>query len=267
MTIDTLDKVVAALSVGNMKKDVFKPSMTSKGAGLWQSLWMDAGFPIAAATPPAYNAGSGYIPTNATDGALKFTNSLITYLLQASLSNTVVGKLILYDRLWHCSGMVTNVIQTLSITTPGNVNRGDVNGVGVEAWCEIYGAPGATGANWTLTYTNTASQSHTSVYAHPASAEAVGQMMPFTLQAGDLGVISPTSVAFSASSGTAGSIGITLLRRLAEIPFPIVNTGTFMDFAALGMPKIEDNACLAMMLLCSAATSGIVQGSFVLGQG
>jgi len=269
--IDTRDKLIAALAAG-IKMDLFKPSLTSEGAGLWHSLWKAAGWPPAASTPPAYTIGSGYVPTKATIGAFNFGNPVapaLSYLLQMIMAGSVSGKLVLYDRLWQCSGLTTNGGNptTLAIVTPGALTRPDALGAGVEIWGEVYGAPGATGSAWSVTYTDQADADKVATYTHPANAESVGQMFPFLLDPTTTGVKAPKNFITTVASGTAGDIGITLLRRIAEIPLMIANVGDIFDAFFLGMPQIYDDACLAFMVMCSTTTTGVIQGSFKAGQG
>jgi len=268
-----MDKLLAALVTANSKMDVFKVSATSEGAGAWHSLWKLGNWPTAGSNPPAYTAGSGYTPTDATTGAWPFTNAGAGYtkrLLQAVMSGGTAGTLILYDRLWACSGLLTNTTSTQSITTPGTIPARDAtgatDGVGVELWGEIYTAPGATGATWTVSYTNSGGTSgHSATYAHPANAETAGQMVPYNLQAGDLGVGAVASLACSVSSGTAGDVGLTLLRRIAEVPLTIANATAVLSALQLGMPRIWDDSCLAMMVRCTATNTGLIQGNFIIG--
>jgi hypothetical protein len=245
-----------------------KPSATAEGAATFHSLWALAGYPIAGATPPAYTAGSGYIPTNATAGSIPFINpaSGETILSFLNVAGGVSGTLIIYDRLWHCSGFTTAAAATLPVTTPGTINR-YTDFTGIELWGEVYSAPGATGATWTCSYTNQAGTTgRTATYTHPANAESVGQMLPFLLDAGDTGVQSIASFTTSATSGTAGSIGVTLLKRLAEIPLcPGVKNA--LDVFSLGAPRIRNNACLAFMVQCSGTSTGVMSGSLIYSQG
>jgi len=249
--------------------------MTTKGAGLFQSLWKAAGLPAAGSNPPAFGAGSGYVPTDATVGALGgFTNPTApakTNLLQAALSGTIAGTLILYDRLWACSGFGTVITTAQNTVTPGALTRPDAFGEGAELWAEVYTAPGATAASWTVSYTNSANPSpvagRSAVYAHPASAEVIGQMMPIALQAGDTGISSIQSFTASASSGTAGDIGLTILRRITSIPIMVANVAAIYEAISLAMPPVNNDACIGLMVQCTAATSGLLLGSFKLGQG
>jgi len=269
MAIDSKDKLVAAL-VNGQKKDFFKPSQTSEGAGTWHSLWQAAGAPPAGAIPTSYASGTLYIANDETLGAFKFTNPqapALTNLLQIVCSGSTIEKLVVYDRLWACSGLTTAASGTLTVVTPGALDRPDAVGAGVEAWGEVYVAPGATTATWTLNYLDQDGNAGVSNYVHPANAESIGQMFPWLRASGDTGIQSVASVYFSASSGTAGNIGITLLRRIAEFPIQIANVGDILDAFFLGMPRVYDDACLAFMVMCSATNTGNIQGSFLLGQG
>lgn len=273
MAIQTLDQLVNALSAGQARTTFQKASATAEGAGTWHSLWKTAGRPAAGSNPPAYTAGSGYIPTDATTGALRTfgnpTAPVLSYLAGTTVMGATVGTLIIYDRLWACSGFGTVSTSEQSVTTPGSLDRPDANGDNVEAWGEVYTAPGATAATWTLKYVNQggAASGRTATYTHPANAETVGQMFPFIPTNGDTGVSQVTSFKASVSSGTAGDIGVTLLRRLAEIPITAANVGAIVNAFDQGLPQVYDDACLAFMVQCSTTSTGILQGAVNFVQG
>lgn len=271
MAITTLDDAIAG---ARPPRRMLKSSATSEGAGTWHSLFLLAGYPGAGATPPAYTAGSGYTCSRTTQGAIPFDNPVSgeTRLMRLSAVGATAGMLTVYDRLWTCSGLTTAAAATLPITTPGTIPSRDANGAalgdGVELWGEVYTAPGAVGATWTVSYTNQAgTPGRTATYTHPANAESVGQMFPFTLQAGDTGVRAVASFTTSISSGTAGSIGLTLLRPIASIPITTVNLGAVLDMLALGAPNLYDDSCLAAMVQCSTTNTGIVSADLVWTQG
>ena len=271
MSITTRDLLIAALAAGK-KWDFFKASQTSEGAGTFHSLWKAAGYPAAGATATVYTNGSGYVPTDATLGAIAFTNPsapALSYLLQLVMAGTIVGKLIFYDRLWACSGFTTNGANptTLNVTTPGALTRPDALGNGAEIWGEVYTAPGATGSAWSVQYVDQADGAQNATYTHPANAESVGQMFPFLLAASTTGVKQITSFTHTVASLGAGDIGVNVLRRIAEIPLMIANIGDIYDAFFLGMPQIYDDACIGAMVMCSATTTGIIQGSGRIGQG
>lgn len=276
MTINTRDKVFAGLAAPLGPSNLLKASQTAEGAGTWHSLWKAAGYPAAGANPPLFSAGAGYVPTKATTGAWPFTNASggnTAHALLASLRSSTIGTIIVADRLWACSGLGTVITTAQAITTPGVLPAGrDPNGGGdVEPWLEVYTAPGATGATWTLTGTDSGGNAgRTWAYTHPANAESVGQMMPLMPGGGTpglQGIDQATSFICSVSSGTAGDIGLSLIRRLCEIPCDLANVGQTLDAARLGLERIYDDACLMFIVQCSTTNTGQITGRLVLGQG
>ncbi len=263
MAIDTLDKLIAGFQA---PIPILKASQTAKAAGTWHSLFLAAGQPGASSTPAT---GSGAIPTSATAGALAFTNPVSgnSYLARFEGAASTVETLILYDRLWHRSGLAGNITTSQTVNSTA-LTRPDDNGEKVELWGEVYSVMGATAATFTATYTDQdGNASQSASYAMPASALVVGQMFPFSLAAGDNGVRSVQSIILSASTGGAGNFGLTLLRRVASIPLTLANIGMTQDAPSLGMPQIYNDACLALMVLCSTTNTGQIQGSIVLAQG
>jgi hypothetical protein len=242
-----------------------RASMTAEGAGTFQSLWKGTGNPGPGANPPLFSAGSGYVPDDTTNGAFPFPNNLQTSLGRIFVSGATTGAFTLYDRVWACSGFNTNITSAQNIVTPNLPGRQGGNYAGLEAWLEVYTAPGATGANWTIGYLDQDGNATTMVYAHPANAETVGQMMPLPLAAGDTGVRVPTSFTCSVASGTPGDIGITLMRRIVEIPIEI--KGNVLDMFGVALPPVPDDACIAPMVFCSTTSTGLIWGSFSLTQG
>lgn len=257
---------------------VLKASQTAEGAGTFHSLWKAAGNPTAGANPPLFSAGSGYVPTRATTGAVGQANAAGGNQLRlASITTpntTTAGMLIVYDRLWHCSGLGTVVTTLQSVTTPGTLPSGRLrDGVSddsdVEMFLEVYTAPGATGANWTIVAPDGGGTNRNYVYAHPANAESVGQMIPLSnlAPAGSVAGHSGPPVSFQASvsSGTAGDVGITMLRRIAEIPVLLANVGGLPEGPMeTQLSRIYDDACLALAVQCSATSTGLWTASLGL---
>lgn len=275
MPINNGDDLVAGLTGGQRRRFV-KGSVTSEGAGTFHSLWKVAGGPVAGSNPPLFSAGSGYVPTQATAGAFTFANPTspaVSYLARLSARCTVAGMLIVCDRLWHCSGFGTVITSLQSITTPGNLptGRDPGNGEDVEPWLEHYTAVGATGATWTLTGTDAAGNTgRTWQYTHPANAETVGQMCQLlpggASPAATTGIRQATGFQCSGTSGTAGDVGLTLLRELGSVAMELSNVGRVADYAQLGLPRIYDDACLMMRMYCSATTTGLLIGDLNIAQ-
>lgn len=265
MAITTMDGVVSGLSSAEIVR-FSKRTATTEGTGTFHSLWALAGNPGAGVKQGSINGG---IPTKATAGAPPFTNpggSNKKYLLHASGGGTTLGVFILFDRLWHNSELVTNTTADQDITA-ADLDRPDANGAGVELWGEVFTAPGATGATWTVTYNDQdGNTGQSATYAHPANAETVGQMFQFNLASGDTGVRKVTRFKCSVSSGTAGNIGLVLLRRICSWSINSAGQAKALDAFDVGMPEIYADACLSMMVFGMNPT-GEVDASFRLGEG
>lgn len=265
MAITTLDQLIAAFP--GQPSHFQKASNAARAAGAYVSLWTVAGKPGAGVKTGALL--TGVIPTSATAGAFSFTNpsgAALTYLgrIFAAAGNT--GTLILYDRLWHDSAAVAN-IATLQTITGSTVTRPDGLGTDTELWLEIYTAIGATQTTFTALYTNQSGTGSQSATLTNGVSMPANEMQPFNLAAGDTGVRSVQSVQLGASTLTAGDFGLTILRRIAEIPLAAVSVGSLLDTFSAGMPQIYNSACLSMMLFATGTTVGPVIGSLNLPQG
>lgn len=251
-----------------------KGSLTAEGAGTYQSLWKANGGPPAGANPPLLSAGSGYVPDKSTQGALNYgnpTNPAIAVLSLMDFEFVTAGKLQFCDRLWACSGFGTVSTSAQTVTTPGNLPSGrDPNtGLDVLPWLEVYTAPGATTATWTMTGVDgLGNTGRTWTYVHPNNAETVGQMMPLlpggASPAAVIGCRQVTSFQCSVSSGTAGDIGITLIRKLANVVARANNDQGFKDHNQLGLRRVYDDSCLMARVRCSATSTGLIMGDILL---
>ena len=263
MAIQSLDQLLAA-SPG-FRLPMMKISATAKGAGSYHSLRQVAGQPGLGTTPPT---GNGEIPNMTTAGGIVFpspSGTNLNYLAQAIIAGSVQGTLMLYDRLWHNSGL-NGTLLTAQTWSQASLNR-YADGVGVELWMEIYTVTGTAQATATATYTNSNNVSERLATATLVASPVVGQMIPFSLASGDNGLRSVQQVALSVSTGVAGSFGLVLLKRICDIPLNAANVAAVMDTFTIGMPEINTNAHLCAAVLCSGTATGIVHGSLQIVQG
>ncbi len=245
------------------ERDYTKANVTS-ATSAFVSLWASVGNP-AAGTLSVGNTTTGVVPTSATAGAFPFANPStgFTYLARAKAMAQNSGTLTFYDRLQH-SGSYTSSNGTINANDQVAVDR-DSTGAGVEAWIEINTALNATPTTITITYTDQAGNTgNTGTCVIPASAIA-SRMFPFILAAGDSGIRSIEDVAGSAAP--TGTFNIVLMRTLTTIPLNTASMFFQYDWALLGMPRVYDNACIAMMMQTSAGSTGISAGSISLIQG
>jgi hypothetical protein len=225
---------------------------SAKGAGTYYDYFLAAGYPGGLAVAPTL---AGAQCNAGTIGALNIGNSPAgeeTWLSNIQGFGSLGAGLALYDRLVHHGGALGNVTTVQNFTAVALPRYTD--GVGVTAWLEFYAGTGATAANVTVTYINTANVTRSVVVAMPVSP-VVGQLVPIQLVSGDLGVKRIVSVQLSVSAGSAGSFGVTLMRRLCKFGVN-PNQGINLNWLACGMPPILDNACLGVMGMMSSTVVG-----------
>ena len=234
--------------------------------GFYNSLWKYEGIPGTGATPTTVA-----IPTATTAGGLQQTNpggGRQKWLVSFAGAASTPGALILYDRLLHIGGLDGTSITAQ--TVGGTITRYNTNGtcVGNQIWAEIYTTVGSTLRSIVASYTNQAGTSgQTSIggsdFGGPNTNGTKNQMMPINLISGDTGVQAVASVTLSASTGTAGNFGITIVRPLAILRLPGQGTPTCLDLMT-GMPgpiEILTDACLAMMWISNTTTVPRIFGS------
>ena len=262
MAITTMDQIAAGLAAAPVI-DLFAPSATNVAAGfvnLQRAVVTSTG---QMAVPAAASAGG----TLHSAGQVGFRNlpdpvgGASRYLAQSALTFATAGSLWFYDRVWSCSGFSGIVATAQAVTSFPALTRPDANGTNLEIWIECYTATGSTAANITVQYTNSDSVAGRSTVstAHIVSMPA-NRMYRVPLQAGDTGVKSIQSVTLSATTGTAGSFGVTLMRKIAVTGTAIANVPVVNDFAALGMPLVQNGTALNAIHQATTTSSGVISG-------
>lgn len=276
--ISTRDQLIDALG-NNSSRIIFdKASLANTAVGQFHSLWRATGQPGQAAIPAAVA-----VCNNTLTGAVNFTQqvapatSYVTYLESAS-SNAAM-TLEIHDRLAHMGGLVGNVAtaQTvnldLSLLSADNIvaRKGDANYSDVQWWVEWYTDTGATGANLTanVTYNDGTTGALTAIAL--AATRRASFMLPLNslIPAAAAGkfIRGITTVQLSVTTGTAGSFGITATKPRCSIFMPIANAKFKEDWAGLGLPDIDNGACLQGIMLCSTTTTGTLRATGKISHG
>ncbi len=259
MPIATIDDIVAGLA-SPQRQPFLKNITAAKAAGAFQSAWLATGRPGAGAAPPLYNAGSGYTASSATAGAIPYTNAAVqNWLARMGAMSSQIGTLVVADRLWSCSGMGF-AAATYTVTTPGALPaRITDSGVGCEIWCEQFVAAGAASGTLTVNYLDQGGAAGAGVISAVVSAPVIGQMQPVPLATGDTGVSGIVS-AVNSATWTSGTFGITILKRILELPLGQIGVMTDRDWAAC-LRQIPDNACLMLLFMANVTTAPTVIGT------
>lgn len=241
-----------------------KASIANAVAGTVYSLWRTAGNPTQGAIPASWATC-----TKALAGAFSFNNPTSptqTYVGRFSATLATAGTLILADRIGHMGGLSGTVATAQTVNASIPANRGlAADGSDAQWDLEWYTDTGSTAVTATISYTDQTDTSGRTTTVSLVATTRASRTYTITPAAGQF-IKSIQSVTLSATTGTAGSFGVTLRRVLAEAPISVSNQATVLDPINLGMPRVYDDACLELLVLCSATSTGVVLGTLALGQ-
>ena len=277
MTISTRDQLIDGLGNNSSRIVLDKASIASQAAGTFVSLWRATGQPGQGAIPAA-----AAVCNNALTGAIGFTQQTAPATsygayLEAATGNAAM-TLEIHDRLAHMGGLngTLTTAQTVGIDfsalSSDNIaaRKGDSNYSDIQWWLEWYTATGSTAVTATVNVTyndgTTGALTVSLTATRPASL-----MIPLNglIPAAGAGkyIRGIVSVQLSATTGTAGSFGVTATRPRMTIGCPIANYKFVADWAALGLPEIFNGSCLFPIVLTSTTSSGTVRGGGKIAHG
>lgn len=277
MTISTRDQLIDGLGNNSSRIVLDKASIASQVAGTYVSLWRATGQPGQGAIPAA-----AAVCNNALTGAIGFTQQTAPATsygayLEAATGNAAM-TLEIHDRLAHMGGLsgTLTTAQTVGIDfsalSSDNIaaRKGDSNYSDIQWWLEWYTATGSTAVTATVNVTyndgTTGALTVSLTATRPASL-----MIPLNglIPAAGAGkyIRGIVSVQLSATTGTAGSFGVTATRPRMTIGCPIANYKFVADWAALGLPEIFNGSCLFPVVLTSTTSSGTVRGGGKIAHG
>jgi hypothetical protein len=266
MTITTIDGLVSALGNNSSRIVIDKASVANTAAGQIVSLWRATGVPGQGAIP-----GAAAICDNTLLGSMGFAQqtapatSYIGYL--AASAAVAPSALEIHDRLAHMGGLVGNVTtaQTVNVDVTGTASnlearRGDANYSDVSWWLEWYTDTGATASNATVNVTyNDATTGNLAVIAVGGTVRA-GRMIQLISAVAGKFIRQVNSVTLSASTGTAGSFGVTATRVRTLLSLNANNKPEILDWAAAGLPEIYNSSCLFPVIGAGGTSTGAVRG-------
>lgn len=277
MTITSRDQLIDGLGNNSSRIVLDKASIASQAAGTYVSLWRATGQPGQGAIPAAAAACN-----NSLVGAIGFTQQTAPATsygayLEAATSNAAM-TVELHDRLAHMGGLngTLTTAQTVGIDfstlTTNNLSerKGDANYSDIQWWLEWYTATGSTAV--TATVAVTYDDGTTGTLTVPlAATRPASLMIPLNglIPAAGAGkfIRGITSVTLSATTGTAGSFGVTATRPRMTIGCPIANHKFIANWADLGLPEIYNSTCLFPIVLTSTTSSGTVRGGGKIAHG
>ncbi|MBK8455647.1 MAG: hypothetical protein IPL34_20415 [Thiofilum sp.] len=209
----------------------------------YRSAWKNDGTGGSGATPTTAatydNTSAGCLPYALATGV----NSLYLTGFMSSMAS-VNGAVVLYDRMAAIGGLVANV--TTEQMTTGLAPARNTGGVGNKIFIEVYTSVGGTSSTLTVNYTNQAGTAGRISGATRIGGTAFGvasALIEVPLMDGDTGVQSVESVTLSATTGTAGNFGVTIMREIfnAAAGVPVITQAGFK-----GLATIPAGACLML---------------------
>lgn len=278
MAITTLDGMFNALANNSSRLIIDKASIANAVAGQFHSMWRATGQPGQGAIPAAVANCN-----NTTLGGFNFTQQTLpatSYIgyLDAVTSNSAVS-LELHDRLVHMGGLngtlataQTVGIDFLSITADNMVARiGDANYSDIQWFLEWYTDTGATVVNATVavTYNDGTTGNLTAVSLAATRRASFMQPLNGLIPAASAGkyIRAVNTVTLSATTGTAGSFGVTATRQRASLTCPVANIKFSADWAALPVSETPNSSCLFMIQIAGTTSTGTVRGAGKIAHG
>lgn len=273
MAITTRDQLIDAMCNNSSRIIIDKASIANAAAGQFHSLWRATGQPGQGAIPAAAARC-----TNALVGALSFTQQTApakSYLaiLEGLCSNNAT-VLEIHDRLMHMGGLngTLTTAQTVNVDLDANLASdnlaeriGDANYSDVTWWLEWYTDTGSTAVTATVNVTYNDGTSGNLTGISLAATRRASLMIPLSsfIPAADSGkyIRDVNTVTLSATTGSAGSFGVTATRYRAALYKPVANARFTADWAGLGLPSIPNSSCLMLIQLAGTTSTGSVRAT------
>lgn len=279
MAISTLDGIANALGNNSSRFILDKASIASQAAGTFVSLWRATGQPGQGAIP-----GAAAVCSNALTGAMNFTQQTLPATSYGAYMEAATGNasmtVEIHDRLMHMGALsgILATAQTVGIDLEASLASnnlaeriGDTNYSDVQWWLEWYTATGSTAVTATVavTYNDGTTGNLTGVALAATRPASFKQPLNSYIPAASSGkyIRAVNTVMLSATTGTAGSFGVTATRSRMTIGCPIANFKFVADWAALGLPGIRNASCLYPVVLTSTTSSGTVRGGGKIAHG
>lgn len=278
MTISTRDQLIDALGNNSSRFVIDKASIASQVAGTFVSLWRATGQPGQGAIPAA-----AAVCDHTLTGAMGFTQQANPATSYGAWANAVCSNSVMtlevHDRLMHMGGLSGTVTTAQTVNLDVNANlasgnldkrKGDSNFSDIQWWLEWYTATGSTAVTATVSVTYNDGTTGT-LSASLAATRPASFMLPLNglIPAAAAGkyIRDVDSVQLSATTGAAGSFGVTATRPRMTMPLLLANKMEVFDWAALGLPEVANSSCLFPIVFTSTTSTGMVRGGGKLAHG
>ena len=273
MAITTLDTLLTA---SKQKVRWKKPSATCV-AGQWHTTFNLLGDPSIGSFSWINNQPNGSINGCVIDDSRSGFPSIIPfgtnnkgYLTGFSLSNTLAGRFMIYDRVWEAgqffinnasSGKMYNLITDAStyeyrvpLTSTGKRDWSQL-----EMWMDVSSLFPIMTINIALNYINQDGNASTTPTSPTLSAYITGRNYQFNLQPGDKGVQRITDISIGSNiDASYGSFQVYLARSLYTNTRININSINYDSFIPLSMAQIDASAAIALNFAADSVATGVL---------
>lgn len=272
MTITTDDQLTNAIANNSSRLVLDKASIANTAVGQYHSLWRATGQPGQGAIPAAA-AACNHLTTGCF-GVAQQTAPATGYLAWLSVVGSVSSTgFEIHDRLAHMGGLNGTLttaqtvgidLSTLSASNNIAERMGDANYGDVTWWLEWYTDTGATAVTATVAVTYNDGTTGNLTGISLAATRRASLMIPLngSIPAASAGkaIRAVTSVTLSATTGTAGSFGVTATRQRASLAILVANLPAERDFWQLGGPEVFNQSCLFPVQIANGTSTGTLRG-------
>lgn len=243
---------------------------------------------IAGRSQRLAGAWSSFVPTPATPTTSVVLNrnsdvsispipevgsGMLTFLGARLNSSSGFGGAVILVDLLNANGGLSGIVTTEQTTNlPTIALTRYTTGEGVMIGLFLHANIGTTATTVTVKYTNSsgvANRISTATTIGGGGFNASRTLILIPLQAGDTGVRSVESITLAGSTGTAGNIGVYLMKFLAMLSLDSTTGTTVLDAVSTGgiinsFCEIQPEACISIALLLNNQQT--INGAIILGE-
>ena len=226
------------------------------------TMFAAAGNPTAGTL--AGTAAPGPLFTSSTAGCPSInafgSGSPIGYLTRVSYSNTVIGRLELWDKLYGVAVSLT-ALATTTVTTPpaysGRLPSGP-DYTGLRLFVEITTTVSATATTVQVTYTDQGGTSRAAAATASLSGFVAARWVEIPLVSGSTGIQKIESVTVGGTVATAGAVNVIICRPLWTNSVRVANAaGSGVDgIDRTGMPQVFATSALVLTAVADSTSTG-----------
>lgn len=268
MTINTRDKLIDAMANTAVAFVLDKPSIANTTAGQYFSHFQSVGIPPVAVIPSAVTVFDSTNPAalqfaEATDPEESYLSWLATYAATAN------STLEIHDRLVSKSGLngtltgtqdVSIDLDDLLATSNLEARIGLPDYSEVCWWLEWQTQTGSTAVSCTVNVTYDDESTDNLVLSLAATRRvAFLQSINAAILTSPRNIMRVNTVSLSATTGAAGNFGVVATRRIATASMEVAGVTRILTAYDLGLPKIEQQACLMAVTVPPGTSSGAVR--------